>query len=78
MTLYNIAKDVTFTVDFVEFNHKKNQLVCSLQGEFLYLGRSYDPPLPYSMVDVPVMTRYVPDILYPVYVDLIKDKRKEK
>ncbi|HIG93068.1 TPA: hypothetical protein HA242_06565 [Candidatus Woesearchaeota archaeon] len=78
MKTYHLAKDIFFRADSLNFKNRGSQILCSLQGEFLYQQQPYQPPAVYSMVDTPVMTQNVEDILYPVYINLIRDQHSAR
>lgn len=75
---YFIDKHVTFKADYVHIREEENRLICSLEGEFLKDGESYDPPMSYSMINLGVTTRYPIFILAPVYYSLLDERELRK
>ncbi len=69
-----IEERVTFHAEAVEFTYQQNQILCSLDGEFLKEGKQFNPPLPYSMMNIQVSTDNLEQILQPIYQSLLMDR----
>ncbi len=67
-------KDITFKSSYACIEERSNGLYCSLEGEFLKDGQSFDPPLRYKIGDVGVTTRDLNQIITERYHGLKEEK----
>ncbi|MBI4738133.1 hypothetical protein HY772_00975 [Candidatus Woesearchaeota archaeon] len=72
----SIDDRVAFRADWVEFRRDNGGLICSLEGEFLRDGESFDPPMPYYLSNIGVPSDNLLQILVPVYKDLMHERKK--
>ncbi len=72
-----IEKGISFAADYIDMQKKGRTIFCSLGGEYLRDGKSFDPPLDYSIVNMQVVTEDLREILAPAYYGLIGEEEKK-
>ena len=73
-----VEEDITFKSDYAQIEEKEGGLYCSLEGENLKNGESFDPPLRYSMADIGVTKRNLSRIIAENYQSIKLKEEPEK
>ena len=69
---------ITFKSNYAQIEEKDGGLYCSLDGEYLQNGQSFDPPLQYKMSDVGVTKRNLSQIIAENYQSIKPQEEPEK
>ncbi len=60
----------SFLVRYSRFEQSGNLWLCTLDGEYFFRGRAYEPPRRYTMSGVPVLSTIFSEIIpHPIYPD---------
>lgn len=70
MIKITIDNHIEFKTEYLSIERKEYNFICSLSGEFIEDGSSFDPPMTYTMTNVKVLSSVPQMILTPIYISL--------